>query len=425
MATARGPTGAPLNPSGSTSGAPTGAAAGGARPAGYRYAAPKEKPIDTREMSVAARLFAAGPTFDFFQAVRLLEKMEPDRAPIGYGGPATRETVRFRARLSLAFPPSQIYDIRPPAPGHSTPEMVVAFFGLTGPAGVLPRHYSELLLRVARDTKNPEKNALRDWFDLFTHRMLSLFYRAWEKYRFYIPYERRQYEQHPPDPFTHCLLSLSGLGLGTLRNRIRVTTTVDRHGHPEEEALAQVEDQAILRYSGLLARRPRTAAGLAAVLADYFEAPVEVRQFQGEWLLLDAADQSQLGAAGGNCQLGLNLVIGERVWDVEGKIRVRLGPLDYEQFVEFLPYRRATPECKAFFLLSHLVRLYIGPTLEFDVQVLLEPDAVPECILGDPNTPGSRLGWNTWLHSGARTACAEEAVFEGREVFHLDDSPAD
>jgi len=378
-----------------------------------------------REMSVADRLFANAPSFDFFQAVRLLEKLAPDREPVGFGGPATHETVRFRARLSMAFPPSQIYDIRAPAPGHAMPEMVVAFFGLTGPSGVLPRHYSEILLRVARDARNPEKNALRDWFDLYTHRMLSLFYRAWEKYRFYIPYERRQYERHPPDPFTHALLGLSGLGLEKLRNRVRVTHTIHDRGHAEERPLARVDDLAILRYSGLLARRPRTAAGLAAMLADYFEAPVEVRQFQGEWLLLDAADQSQLGVAGGNCQLGFNLVIGERVWDVEGKIRIRLGPLDYEQFVEFLPYRRAVPECKAFFLLSHLVRLYIGPTLEFDVQVLLQADSVPDCILGDPNAPGSRLGWNTWLHCGPRTSCAEEAVFEGREVFHLDDSPAD
>ena len=69
----------------------------------------------------------------------------------------------------------------------------------------MPRHYTEMLLRIQRDAKHEEKFALRDWFDLFTHRMLSLFYRAWEKYRFYISYERGEYLQHPPDPFTHAL----------------------------------------------------------------------------------------------------------------------------------------------------------------------------------------------------------------------------
>ncbi len=299
-----------------------------------------------------------------------------------------------------------------------------------------------MLLRIQRDVKHGEKFALRDWFDLFSHRMLSLFYRAWEKYRFYISYERGEYLQHPPDPFTHALLSFSGLGLATLRTRIRVISlvdapkarslpaprapqqaerTVDRslHAAPERRTLAEVDDLALLRYAGLWARRPRTAAGLAALLADYFELPVEVEQFRGQWLQLDPSDQSQLTSESTNCQLGQNLVIGERVWDVEGKIRVRVGPLDYEQFVEFLPYRGAVTRSKAFFLLSHLTRLYIGPTLAFDVQLLVRGDTVPDIVVADKSGPGLRLGWNTWLRSGKLRGCVKDAVFEGQEVFDL------
>jgi type VI secretion system protein ImpH len=117
--------------------------------------------------------------------------------------------------------------------------------------------------------------------------------------------------------------------------------------------------------------------------------------------------------------LGINLVIGERVWDVEGKIRIRVGPLSYEQFVEFLPYRGAVSRSKAFFLLSHLTRLYIGPTLAFDVQLLLRADSVPDSLLSDPKSPGLRLGWNTWLRSGKLQGCVKDAVFEGQEVFDL------
>jgi type VI secretion system protein ImpH len=402
--------------------------------------------------SVAAQLFSHAYSFDFFQSVRLLERLFPDSVPVGFDGPASRETVQFRSHVSLIFPPSQIWELRPSDAVRQVPEMTVAFFGLVGPSGVMPRHYTEMLLRIQRDAKHEEKFALRDWFDLFTHRMLSLFYRAWEKYRFYISYERGEYLQHPPDPFTHSLLSLSGLGLATLRNRIRVTAsmvastsgdqaaqnppqstprkTETRSDRPsphrtERRTLAEVDDLALLRYAGQWARRPRTAAGLAALLSDYFEMPVEVRQFHGQWLQLDPSDQSQLSATCTNCRLGVNLVIGERVWDVEGKIRIRVGPLNYEQFVDFLPYRGAVSRSKAFFLLSHLTRLYIGLTLAFDVQLLLQGDSVPDSMLSDPASPGLRLGWNTWLRSGKLQGCVKDAVFEGQEVFDLTGSRQD
>ncbi len=402
-------------------------------------AAPNERP------SVEQRLYDDGPLFNFFQAVRLLERLYPDREPVGYDGPVGREIARFSCYVSHNFPPSQIYEIRPDAAGREPARMSVAFFGLTGPSGVLPRHYTDLLLRLQRDSKQPEKFALRDWFDLFSHRMLSLFYRSWEKYRFSLSYERRQFAQHPPDPFTHGLLSLCGLGMPTLRDRIRVAVPGAEPGRAEEQTLAQVPDLAMLHYAGLLACRPRTAEGLSAMLCDYFQAPVEVRQFHGEWLLLEPADQSRLGsdartnvnsdgdsateapgfsrpdssAALCNCSLGVDTVVGERIWDVEGKIRICIGPLDYAQFIEFLPYRAPVAQSKAFFLLSHLTRLYLGPTLNFDVQLLLLPEAVPDLIVGDDVGPGSRLGWNTWLRSEPTMHTVEDAIFSGQELFHV------
>jgi type VI secretion system protein ImpH len=381
--------------------------------------------IDPRERPVQERLFADGPSFSFFQAVRLLEKLAPDRVPVGFDGPADREVARFVAHISHSFPPSQIVEIRPDRTGRLPPVVGVAFFGLVGPSGALPRHYTDLLLRIQRDAKHTEKHALRDWFDLFTHRLLSLFVRAWEKYRFWVPYERGELAQHPPDPFTHCLLSLGGLGMASLRNRIRViapegvVVEPQKPSATDEQALARVEDAAILHYTGLLARRPRTAAGLAAVLSDYFQVPVEVRQFQGQWLRLEPEDKSHLGCESGHCRLGEDMVIGERIWDVEGHIRIRLGPLDYDEFIEFLPHRAVVRESKAFFLLSHLARLFIGPTLDFDVQLLLKAEAVPDCVLGDDSGPGCRLGWNTWLRADGGRGCVEDAIFDGQEVFRL------
>ena len=122
-------------------------------------------------ISLARRLFEESYDFDFFQAVRLLQRMEPGRVRVGRGGPPQAEAVRFRARISLSFPPSSIYELRRPTTSLPIPVMVQAFMGLTGPSGVLPRHYTELLYKIERDVRTPEKHALRDWFDLFNHRL--------------------------------------------------------------------------------------------------------------------------------------------------------------------------------------------------------------------------------------------------------------
>ena len=362
--------------------------------------------------SVAQRLFAEGYAFDFFQAVRLLEAVQAGRRPVGYVGPAAAEVVRFRALQALSFPASTIYDLARSTNG-AAPIMTVAFLGLTGPSGVLPRHYTELLLRLERDLKGPEKHALRDWLDLFNHRLIALFYRAWTKYRFWLAYERGEADRAEPDGFTACLYSLVGLGTPGLRGRLRV--------EGREHVLARVEDLALLHYAGLLAQRRRNAGGLEALLADYFALPVRVQQFQGQWLALEPTSQSRLGL--GNCELGTNVVAGERVWDVQGKVRLRLGPLTYAQFLDFLPDRTPLPEHKAFFLLVHLVRLYVGAELDFDVQLVLAAEDVPECRL-DQEGVGPRLGWNTWLISRQPARPVEDAIFASEEVVWLDREPA-
>src|SRR5262249_36542598 len=156
--------------------------------------------------------------------------------------------------------------------------MTVAFLGLTGPSGVLPRHYTELLLRMEREANGSEKRALRAWLDLFNHRLISLFYRAWEKYRFYVAYERGEHAGREPDAFTQVLFSLAGLGVPKLRGRLRVVTPEG----PGERTVARIDDLALLHYSGYLAQRPRCATSLEALLGDYFGLAVRVEQFRGQ-----------------------------------------------------------------------------------------------------------------------------------------------
>ncbi len=373
--------------------------------------APSRVPRHTLE----DRLFEEPYAFDFFQAVLILERLGKDRMPVGRFSAPKAEVVRFRSHLSLSFPPSALSELERMPGENPLPFMTVTFLGLTGPSGVLPRHYTELLLRLEREEKGPEKRALREWLDLFNHRLLSFFYRAWEKYRFSIPYAREEYARAEADPFTRSLFSLVGLGIPSLRNRLRVAVFEEDKEIAQERALARIEDLALLHYAGLLAHQPRSACMLEALLRDYFALPLQVQQFRGQWLRPDPANQTRMGDEGGNNQLGVSAVAGERVWDVQSKVRVRLGPLRYPQFAEFIPDRSPIAERKAFYLLSHLVRLYVGMELDFDVQLVLKAEDVPACQLADGGI-GPRLGWNTWVCSGPLTQDAEDAVFSGEEL---------
>lgn len=371
--------------------------------------------------TLAQRLFAEPFAFDFFQAVRLLNRLDPAKVPVGLWGPPESESVRFRTQVSLSFPPSAIADLAPSGlrARASAPILTQAFFGLTGPSGVLPRHYTDLLLRL-ESSKDPEHAALRDWLDLFTHRLLSLFHRAWEKYRFPVGYERREWggEQADLDTFSLALFSLVGLGTPSLRGRLIVSRGPTVAESPPEATLARVDDLALVYYAGILAHRPRNAIGLEALVGDYFGLTVHVVQHVGQWLVLDPVDQTQIGGDAHHNQLGSGVVLGERVWNVQGKISLHLGPLSYAQFVEFLPDRDPVPERKAFFVLAHLVRLYVGQELDFDVKLILRGNEVPDCVLEETQEIGPRLGWNTWLRSEPVTHDCD-AVFEGHEVFRL------
>jgi len=309
-------------------------------------------------------LFDEAPQFDFFQAVRLLERIYPGRRAVGGGGPPSTEVVRFRARTSLEFPASQIYDVSRETPEGSPepPQMVINFFGLTGPSAVLPTPYTELLVERVRY----KDTALRDFLDLFNHRMASLFYRAWERSRFPVAYERGG-----DNPFTQYLLDLVGMGTGGLRNRLGI------------------RDEGVLFYAGLIAQRPHSATAIELILEDYFGVPESLQQFSGQWLDIDEASLTRVGTA--NSELGLNVIVGTRFWDHQSRFRVRLGPLDFEHFRAFLPTG------SAFGPAANLVRWLAGMEFDFDIQLVLKAMEVPRCQLITTGGDIPMLGWTTWL----------------------------
>jgi len=338
--------------------------------------------------------------FDFFQAVRLLEAAARARvchdprhpaAAVGGDHAPDREHVRFRAALSLSFPAAPLEKTHTPA-GRGPVEAIVTFLGMFGPHGVLPPHYTSLILRRLRD----KDFALRDFLDLFNHRTVSLFYRAWEKYRLPIAFERAARDE-TTDPASQALYCLVGFGTDGLRGR------------------QSVPDRAFLYYAGHFAHFPRSAAALEALIAEYFRLPVEIEQAAGQWLTLKDADRSRLPddefPDGRNAGLGLTVVAGERVWDVQSKFRVTIGPLTYAEFQRFMPDGNGLQQ------LGALTQTYVGPDLDFEVLPLLKPTEAPALILAGNGPEGPRLGWNTWVHEGDYETVLSDASFFVEPAF--------
>ena len=342
-------------------------------------------------LALSQQLFAEPHRFGFFQAVRLLEWLAAagERGyPVGLDHAPEIEVVRFRAWPGLRFASGEIVALEP-ASGDETPGtppvLWVGFFGLTGPQGVLPEHYTRLVLERNR-RNNP---ALGEFLDLFNQRSLSLFFRAWEKYRLPLVWERARREQRTSDAYTDLLRSLSGL-----------------RGVPLQQRLA-APDEVVLHFAGHFARRPRSAAALRAVLENFLGLPVEVVQFQGCWLYLEAEQQTHLWASGGGddfqCLDG-GALAGERVWSVRSRFRLRIGPLGLAQFQALMP---GSPRLAA---IRDLTRTFVGPELGFDIQPVLRDEEIPECRLQAGEV--ARLGWNTWV--------GRDPAGDGGDAFVLD-----
>lgn len=326
---------------------------------------------------VEAQLREEPYRFEFFQVIRLLERIFPNRKPLGRFTLPSEEVARLGAYPSLEFPASEIQYVD--WPENDAPFMAVNFMGTTGRQGPLPHSYTTLIL----DRVRSGDRTLRDFLDLFHHRMLSFFYQAWEKYRFAISYERGE-----RDRFSHHLLDLIGLGTAGLQDRLAVP------------------DDAFLFFAGILGQRPHSAHALELLLNDYFEVPVEVVQLLGGWFRLDDTTECCLGErATPSEQLGLGAVVGDEVWNQQARARIRIGPLDLDQYLDFLPNGSAYEPLRA------LLRFWTNEEIDFDVQLILKREKVPGCELGGEGKGTPQLGWVTWMKSKALDRDPDETIF--------------
>lgn len=315
-------------------------------------------------------------SFEFFQAVRLLHQLRPNHGRVGRYGNPDDEAVRFGATPRTSFPASEIQALE--TDEGTAPRLVVNFLGLTGPQGVLPLEYSELVA----DRVRQRDHALRDFLDLFNHRILSLFFRAWERSHL-----------HGGDPsaaedaLRDHLLDLVGLGTEGLGAQLGLPLA------------------ALPFYVGLLTIPTRPAVALEQLLEEYFRVPVDVEQFVGGWYPIDETSQCALGDEGApSSQLGVGAVVGDEIWDVQARVRLRIGPLSRAQYESFLPTGQAYRELRA------VTKFFTGEQVDIEVQLVLARDEVPPVSLGAEGTAPTPLGWCTWLRSRPFTRDASDTI---------------
>lgn len=313
----------------------------------------------------------------FFATVRALQAagVAAGLAPVGQQGPPSREAVWFRPVLDLAFGPTEVAGVRQDQ-DTGRYEVATRFLSLYGTSSPLPACYTELLLY-----DDPE-GRVRAFLDVFNHRLLSLFYRAFAKYRHEMTWDGKA-----GDPISQ---------------RLRILARLD----------GAHDDHGLLRHFGIWHRQPLSEGSLEDLLRCELGVPVAVRPGVRRWLEVPLHQRAWLGQT--TCVLNGTVPLGDHLQAVSTTFGVHIGPLPRDVYLEFLPGgpRRA-----------HLCRLLDrcdAANLDCLIEVAIEPAAVAPCRLGSDEV---RLGATSWLGPDAAGAAEARGDTVSRQLYSPNSSP--
>ncbi|WP_231570270.1 type VI secretion system baseplate subunit TssG [Achromobacter sp. RTa] len=303
---------------------------------------------------------------DLFHALRWIDAHSGARKPLGRDTVARYEPVRLRQEPSMAFAPSTVARARAAEEGRP-PELSIYGFGLFGPNGPLPLHLTE---HVHERLAHHGDRTLSAFADVFHHRLILLFYRAWADAQSTVSLDRKE------ERFTRYVASLLHMGEPSMRRRDAVL------------------DHAKYFMAGHLVRQTRNPEGLKHILQSFFGLPVRIHEFVPQWIRLEPGQRLGLGSAAG---LGRDTVLGIAVRDAQHKFRIEIGPLKLEDYLSFLPGGERARQ------LTHWVRHYIGMELDWDLRPVLRAQDARGLNLGAQRP----LGLSAWL--GKRRPAQGEA----------------
>jgi len=303
--------------------------------------------------------------FDFYLAVYTVERQlfldSNKHRKVGFDCIPKNELIRFKSDQRLGFPGPPISDVKLQRNNTKNAEtavdITVSFMGLTGTSGVLPLHYSELILERVRK----QDTAMRAYFDLFNHRLISLYYRAWAKYRFAINYK----PNNKYDLFSSILKELT-----------RSSSNICKY------------------YAGLFHHRIRTVKGLKQILDDYTGCKTEIKQFAGRWYWLHKNEQTSLGASdrpeGQFACLGVDTTIGCKVWNIHSSIDIILVAPNKLKISSYLKGGEINKAIKS------VISSYLGSLTHYTIKLKVEQGQIPLINLSGNDVP---LGMGCGLYS--------------------------
>lgn len=309
---------------------------------------------------VIAHLMAEPWRYQFMQAVGLLLRwLRQQGVPPAQ---ALDEVLRFRNSLSLGFPASQLERLSQQDDGRIA--ITPAFIGLLGNSGALPLHHTQ---GIANSQLAAGDDGASAFLDIFSHRMVTLFYQACGKYRL----EHRLATEARDDQLP-MLLALAGVASPGGNARA---------GNGAANAAAW--------YAGLLRNRPASAHAIAKVLADHCRIPIVLEQFAGAWDYLPQDRLSRLGSA--NFVLGHGATVGLRLWRHDRRVRLHVGPVDETGLQRFLPHGDGAQA------LAQMLALFGAPSLQVEIRLVLSAACITPMVLNGNLARQRQLGWSTFL----------------------------
>jgi type VI secretion system protein ImpH len=307
-------------------------------------ASPNHSP--SGESSALSEFIAEPSNFSLIQAIHLIQASQPKAPPIGHLGPPSIECLRIRPALSLAFPTSEIADCKSFVTSNGSTKFVLTTtpLGLYGANSPLPTYFTERLLREDED------GPMRAFVDLINHRLLSLLYRSFLKYR--------------------PILDIPDGGQGSHYERRAMCLL----GIPDQLS-EQIPGTFLLSFAGLLTTTARSADSLERLVRGYFAVDCTVDQCIPHWLNLPKEEQTRLGQA--NIRLGYQVVAGDRVRSSSTAYRLTLGPITWHMTDPFYVGGQKLKDMLA------LIAFFDQRHLHVIIDIIVDIEGIPNFTLGD------------------------------------------
>ncbi|AHG20838.1 hypothetical protein Z042_15415 [Chania multitudinisentens RB-25] len=312
--------------------------------------------------------------YDLFQLLRRIDAQGGQPYMLGRAPQPSHDLLRLGQEPSLSFAPSTLAQVSQRA-GSALHEVSIFSFGLFGPNGPLPLHMTEY---VRERLYHHQDRTLLAFSNLFHHRLISLFYRAWADAQPTVSLDRADNRR-----FDEYLSCLTGIGLPAQRSGDSLNTHAKHF------------------MAGHLVRHGRDPEGLSKILQDYFNVSVRIVENVPHWLCIEKREQARLQAGRGVPRLGESAFLGIAMRDVQHKFRIELGPMSQQNYDRFLPGAEFCIQ------LRDWVRQYVGIEFSWEVRLILAQDQLSGTQLGG----NQRLGLSSWMENPQRQHDANDLTF--------------